>query len=332
LKILIIGHGSIGSRYKLELLKRNFKPENILIVDKSLDVLNSLKSEGFKCFNSIDQLSTCNNDIDYGIISNWGPDHFEAANFLLNNKCKRLIIEKPVTNSLSNLNNLIEKTKKLEAYITVHHRWKYLELADIIHAAQNEYQLGEPIGARFIGGALCISTGGIHWLDLACEVLNSEPKSILADLDIDYINPRDKTLAFIGGLVSYRLNNKKFIHVSYSNSNSQSPRTEFVYKHGLIEIDIRGKIKCWKRNEKDLDKFENVITRYGFFDSIGEITFENSDTISSVLDDLMYGTSPKVSLDRAKRSLSMLIGAIQSHLEGRRIDCSTIKDQDIRFS
>ena len=32
-------------------------------------------------------------------------------------------------------------------------------------------------------------------------------------------------------------NNKKFIHVSYSNSNSQSPRTEFVYKHGLVEID-----------------------------------------------------------------------------------------------
>ena len=133
--ILIVGHGSIGSRYRSELLKRNFNPENILIVDKSLDVLNSLKSEGFKCYKSIDQLSTCNNDIEYGIISNWGPDHFEAANFLLNNKCKRLIIEKPVTNSLSDLNKLIDKSKKLEAYVTVHHRWKYLELADKILVA-----------------------------------------------------------------------------------------------------------------------------------------------------------------------------------------------------
>ena len=71
-----------------------------------------------------------------------------------------------------------------------------------------------------MGGALCLSTNGVHWLDLALEILNSIPSSITADLDIDYINPRDESLAFIGGMSSFRLSNGSFIHISYTNKNS----------------------------------------------------------------------------------------------------------------
>ena len=62
-----------------------------------------------------------------------------------------------------------------------------------------------------------MSTSGTHYLDLACEILNSEPVSAMADLEIDYINPRDKSLAFVGGSASYRLQNGTFIHVSFTN-------------------------------------------------------------------------------------------------------------------
>ena len=61
-----------------------------------------------------------------------------------------------------------------------------------------------------------LSTNGTHFFDLACELLDSEPEFITSDLEIDYINPRDKTLTIIGGMASYKMNNNSFIHVSFS--------------------------------------------------------------------------------------------------------------------
>ena len=157
----------------------------------------------------------------------------------------------------------------------------------------------------------------------------------MADLDIDYINPRDESLAFIGGMCSYKMKNGSFIHVSYTNQNSQSARAEIVYRHGLIEICVKGKegkLKIYKRKEEDIKKFSDKITRHGHLDIIGEMEFVNKPTVPDVLDDLMEGKTPKVSVERAKISLKMIIGAIQSHNMNNRVQWDKIKDQKIRIS
>ena len=333
MKLLLVGHGSIGSKYKNELVnKRNFPKNNLYIIERNKDIRDSLNLEEIKCFENIEELKSKNLDFYYGIVANWGPEHVKTTNKLLDLGVKRIIIEKPVSNSLKDLNLLIKRCKKLDVFISVHHRWKYLDLGKKILEIQNQLNFGDPVGMRIMGGALCISTGAIHWLDLACEILNSDPISVIADLDIDYINPRDKGLAYIGGCASYRLENKKFIHISYTNSNSQAPRTELVYKHGIIKIDVRGFLKCFQRSQSDLEKYSNKITRYGFLNHLKDFEFENIDTINLVLDDLFLSTLPKVSLERSKKSLLMLIGALQSHSENKKIECSIIKDQDIKFS
>ena len=74
---------------------------------------------------------------------------------------------------------------------------------------------------------------------MACEILKAEPLTAMADLEIDYINPRDKSLAFVGGNSSYRMNNGTFIHVSFTNKSSHTNKTEVIYRHGIIEIDAR---------------------------------------------------------------------------------------------
>ena len=63
-----------------------------------------------------------------------------------------------------------------------------------------------------------------------------------------------------------------------------------------------------------------------------DFEFDNFDTVGLVLEDLLISNYPKVSLKRSKKSLLMLVGAIQSHIEGKRIICSMINDQNIRFS
>ena len=46
----------------------------------------------------------------------------------------------------------------------------------------------------------------------------------------------------------------------------------------------------------------------------------------------MYGEFPKVNLHRAKLSLKMIIGAIQSNFENKKISWDEIQDQQIRIS
>ena len=93
-----------------------------------------------------------------------------------------------------------------------------------------------------------------------------------------------------------------------------------------------GNLKVYKRKEEDLNKFESKVTRHGIFDLIGKFEFTNKRTISDVLDDLLKSDSPKVSLKRAKISLEMIIGAIQSSEQNKKIKWNQIEDQEIRIS
>ena len=334
MSFVIVGHGSIGGKFKDNLKERGFANKSINIVDKNKSILNKLSKEGYNCFESIKDINK-NLEIKYGIVSNWGPDHIRSSYELFQIGCKRLIIEKPVSNKINDLDNFAKTVNKNNLFVTVHHHWKYLELASLIQSAAKANGLINPVGIRLMGGALCLSTNGVHWLDLALEILNSIPSSITSDLDIDYINPRDESLAFIGGMSSFRLSNGSFIHVSYTNQNSQSGRAEIIYRHGLIDISVKGKVgklKVYKRKEEDIEKYSDKITRHGILDSVGLVEFENKSTVDCVVDDLINGEFPKVNLRRAKLSLKMIIGAIQSNFENKKVNWDEIKDQQIRIS
>ena len=287
MSFVIVGHGSIGGKFRDNLKARGFSNKSIFIVDKNKGILNKLSQEGYNCFENIKDIDQ-NLEIKYGIVSNWGPDHISSAYELFRFGCKRLIIEKPVSNNINDLDNFANIVQENNLFVTVHHHWKYLELVTLIESAAKEYELKNPVGIRLMGGALCLSTNGVHWLDLALEILNSIPSSITADLDIDYINPRDESLAFIGGMSSFRLSNGSFIHISYTNQNSQSGRAEIIYRHGLIDISVKGKVgklKVYKRKKEDIEKYSDKII----------VTSDNprSEGLNYILDDILSGFSKK---------------------------------------
>ena len=81
--IAIVGHGSIGSKYTEELLKRGYSIESFIIIESNISVLKKLRKEGFTCFESIKSIGKSPKRIEYAIIANWGPDHINSANQLL---------------------------------------------------------------------------------------------------------------------------------------------------------------------------------------------------------------------------------------------------------
>ncbi len=332
MKVALVGHGSIGSRYKDSLIKNHINIEDIVIIEKNSKLIEELRKENFNCYEDLLILKREGLNIDYGIVANWGPQHIKTANQLIDIGCKRIIIEKPVSSRIDELESFKKRCINENIFITVHHHWNYTDIIDKIENAQIKYNLGEPVGIRFIGGAVCLSTNGTHYFDLGCKILKSSPKQVCADLELDYINPRDKKLVNIGGMASYRMKNDSFIHVSFSNNNSQSFRSEIVYRHGIIKISTDIKLKVFKRNDQDIIKFGHKITRYGDLNFIGDIAFKDILTLDSVLENLFYGDKPKVSLDEAEISVKMVLAAIQSHLNGKKVMFDNIIDTDILIS
>jgi len=108
LKILVVGYGSIGKRHTNNLMSIN--NIDIIICTKNEEAFQ-LKKKGIKIFNSLSMALKEKPDIS--IICNETSFHIKTAIKLAKNG-SHLFIEKPLSNSLKNINELtkiIEKNK-----------------------------------------------------------------------------------------------------------------------------------------------------------------------------------------------------------------------------
>ena len=210
--VIIIGLGSIGQHY-YNYLKKKLK---IIIVDITKEKALFCREEGIKYFfSTVNELKSA---IKYpkkclGVISNWGPDHLKTVKDLSELGVKSMIIEKPMTTSIKDAYEIkkIEQEKNLK--INVHFRWSYLNLHSEIKNIINQFELGEPKGFQSLGGSLCISTGGVHWMDFARKLFNTNPHRVTASLYSDKINPRSSDFDYFGGCVIFDFNDSFIIEI-----------------------------------------------------------------------------------------------------------------------
>ena len=133
-------------------------------------------------------------------------------------------------------------------------------------------------------------------------------------------------------MACYKMENKTFVNVSFSNENSESYRVEIVYRNSLLELGSDGKIKLLKRNMEDVKKFNDKITRYGELKYECEINYEDLPTVDRILENLINHKKPIVDIKKAEISTLMVIGAIDSHIKGRRIEYDKIEDNGLLIS
>ena len=106
--IVIAGYGSIGKKYADVLLKKNFDiivfdPKIINKKNKKIIFLNTYKL----LLEEIKKRS-----IKVAIISSLANTHYKNFNLFVENGIDRILIEKPVTNNISEYNKIINFKKK----------------------------------------------------------------------------------------------------------------------------------------------------------------------------------------------------------------------------
>jgi len=254
--ICLVGLGSIGLTH-LKHISKSF--EHIIIVDKNKEVISkvdkSFKLNRIDFSTDITSLSE-HKKLNHAVISNWGPDHFETFNYLQSIGIKNYIIEKPITDSVKDLYKLKKCRNKNNLRVFINFQWSYSALVKNLEVTTKELNLGQLVGINVTGGAKCIATNGIHYLDLANYLFLDSPIEVFSNLYNSEINPRNSKFLFLGGIATWKYPYNRYLNISFSNESRLSPTMEMIYEFGkgIIQGD---RLELYKINEFSLNKFNS---------------------------------------------------------------------------
>ncbi len=260
--LIIVGLGSIGKRHA-----KYFQSSNatMLFIDPS-DEVKIWKEKHFKKdFKLYKSISSAKNFIKkfdlpkFGIISNWGTQHYNSVVSLHNLGVKNFLIEKPIANSIYKIDELLKLATKNNINYICGFGWRYSGLFEKINKIAKNKLGGSPSLLNYNGGAFGIVTNGIHYLDLAISLYDSYPKKITSSLKSARINPRSDQLEFYDGTAIFDFKGNKKLILNASNDSSVSPAAEIICPTGKIKINEDMSLTVYKRDDKEIKNDPRVI-------------------------------------------------------------------------
>ena len=260
-KVLIVGCGSIGKAH-LNYVS-NFA-ERIIIVDPIFpeqEIGKGFEFSKIEWYASIEQLSSLDfDDTDIGVVANWGPDHFRTFENVVALGITRIVLEKPMVTSISELEAIFEIVQKKKLHIVVNQGWHYIQLAERINNLSSAKELGPIVMINANGGARCISTAGSHVIHLAHQLLGKDFEKISGNFGDNRINPRNAELSYLDGTLNMTFSGGRYLNISYTNLSSIEGRIEIYWRDafGILDGD---KLEITSRDP--LRQFASTVTRYG---------------------------------------------------------------------
>lgn len=309
MNFFLVGLGSIGRKHLAAIFK-NFPETSVRAVDPIFTLGNQvLEGSPVTVMPEVSAPLTCT---DVAIVANWGPDHFDSFLKLVQAGFKRILIEKPLADSLYEVNMIREICLEKEIILTVNHSWHFEEVAARIQKLSSNLDLGLPEMLVVSGGARCLSTTGSHFIHLANQLFKALPKTISGLGFNDSINPRNSKLSFYDGVYCFSYPARQTLSISFSNKSSVAGFATVFWRDAVGYLrDENIVIYERERNREYLD----VITRYGDPTRLvfnGEIPKNNVTVFRNVYDYLAHVQFPdsKANLNAHIDSAKTLIQAI----------------------
>ena len=146
IKILIVGAGSIGKRHIRNLKKIGILSSNLLAVDKRKDRLDEVKKlDVKKCFFSLK--SALRESFDAAVICSPTSMHINQCILLAKQK-KHLLIEKPLSHNLKDLNILEKILKKNKLTSMIAYIFRFHPGVILAKKILNEKKIGKSLYFR----------------------------------------------------------------------------------------------------------------------------------------------------------------------------------------
>ena len=260
---IIVGVGSIGLNHLDFLIDRY---GSCAVVDTSSAALLRAKEKfgrKVEVFGTIEEAvrSLYQPEHVTAVIANLGPDHLETAMKLINVGIKKIYLEKPMATSIDDCARLIDISKISDTRVVIGFQRRGSGLAGAVNTLAEKYGIGKPTSILVHGGALDMSTTGIHWLDFATEIFQGAPISVLGAGSRAAINPRSPELFFWDGSITWEFKLGQRLTQVFDNRSSLSSEVVVYCRDGIIRVGD-GYLELGIRDKGEIEKFPQI-TRCG---------------------------------------------------------------------
>ncbi|CAN2170019.1 Oxidoreductase, N-terminal [Candidatus Nanopelagicaceae bacterium] len=267
MQAILVGFGSVGKRH-LQQLEKRF--ERVIVVDPYVPAPTQVKT-GTQFFRNLqayraDAISTgeAKKVPELAVIANWGPDHFASLEELLEIGIRKFLVEKPLASRISDLDKLESLTSNQQIQIWSNFHLRYDQTTDFLRKFVAERGLPSPSLMTVSGGAKCLATTGIHWIDYFLQFSKVTKYDIQSRILTDWINPRSKDLAFLEGFI-HLSSEKNSVNLVFTNHSYSDASVELFWETFKIQIS-EGKFRVLE--SQNLNIAELPITRTQPFDKL----------------------------------------------------------------
>ncbi len=311
---LLVGAGSVGKHHARVMSQRYHQ---LIVVDPDraveLWMKENLKPGDIYCDNLDVAISVIGDRAKNvtAVIANLAPDHFLTFTRLADNGIRRVVCEKPMSDSIAHAIQMTNRAKAEGIRLTVGFPRRFTLAASHVNVAANENLNGPPSAIAVHGGAKCLVTFGAHTVDFAIELFGSDPLRVVAVGNAASINPRGSTLGYWGGAASWEFPNNRYLTMMFTNESSVQSSATIYSPTGVFEMAVNGKITMFKRNADELEKDARV-TRVGQVDKDGvEIVGAlEASTIALMLDEIESQDELSYSGAQLVKSMEAMFGAL----------------------
>lgn len=328
---LVIGYGSIGRRHARILAGL---ADSLAIVNRGeagrmqakrdhpaacvVDRLEALDERRFPWARAL------------AVIATWGPSHLDFFSRLADRGVRRILCEKPMAASVAQAAEMMHRANAEGITLGVNHCLRYAELAPSLRRFLALHDLGEPVTVVVSGGASCLVTNGIHWVDFAIELFGVEPEGVVGFVRGDPINPRSPELLNFGGGATWRFPGGREAVLLMSNRSSIEPvvrvylphaLAELAYEAGPDDVYVTASIRRGARRdlareagdrpaELDAPLFAGRLPGVRLF----------LDGIRAAMEDVGHGAAVRSPGSAGVVAVSAVVGALSAGREGRAFD------------
>jgi predicted dehydrogenase len=269
---LLIGYGSVGWRHALTLSELT---PDLTIVDTNSDArARALQAHPkARVVRNLEELD----GVEFpwgsavGVIASWGPAHAAHFHALADRGVRRILCEKPMAASVHDAFAMAVRAERDHIALNVHHFIRFARLVPALRLFLSEHELGEPVSFVVEGGAGCLLTNGIHWIDFAADLFGQNPERVLSTAFGQPINPRSQDLMMYGGTAVWSFSGGREAVFSLSNLSSVTLTARVYLRDATVEVDKDLQtVIIRRRDQAAVAKFP-AVTRIG---PATEILFE----------------------------------------------------------
>lgn len=322
-KAILIGFGYHGKNRLFKSLLNLTQVEEILVFARDPSVLSNIEAHinGKKIRTTIDpeEMFEYASEETFVVVGITAKDRLDIVKKIVSRNVKYIYLEKPLAQSMADCDEMVNIIEKNNVHTAVGFYNDFLILTSNLDRLVRDYRLGELLKISSQGGAVCLSTNGLHFIDLANLLFESEPKEILGKVNSRIKNPRGTEYFLHDGLGYILYANGEELLLSYNNKSLISPSMTLHFEYGNIEADHDSEfihVRGYESDYRDRPKY-----RYEKPVDIIEIRNDNNffSFFHTIFSNLLNG-GVYCDIKRAQQAMKVLMGILISDKTGTRLD------------